>query len=266
MNEISIRIRKTVRSLSTTKGRRAEGCFVVEGTKSVLDALGSFELRGLYATSAWYDSHSDVRVSETLCYCATRAEMERMTSLSTPSDVMAVFAIPTYPLPRVTRDHLYLALDDVADPGNLGTIVRMADWFGVEDIFASRDTVDIYNPKAVMATMGSIGRVRVHYVDLHELLARSADGGVQVWGTFLDGVNLYDMDSTAPTGGIIVMGNEGHGISADVARTVTRRLYIPPYPANRHGAESLNVAVATAITLAEFRRRAMKNNNGKDKV
>lgn len=255
MNEISTRIRKTVRSLSTTKGRRAEGCFVVEGTKSVLDALGAFDLRGLYATTAWYGSHTDLRVPETLCYRATMADMERMTSLSTPSEVMAVFAIPEYPIPRVTSDRLYLALDAVADPGNMGTIVRMADWFGVEDIFASHDTVDIYNPKAVMATMGSIGRVRVHYVDLDELLGRCVADGVPVWGTFLDGANLYDLEPDDAAMGIIVMGNEGHGISAAVARAVTRRIYIPPYPADRHGAESLNVAVATAITLAEFRRR-----------
>lgn len=166
MNEITNNIRKRVKSLGTVKGRRSEGCFVVEGTKSVLDSLSRFDLRGLFATQRWLDNNRDIQVPDDLIYKASTADMERMTALSTPSDVLAVFSIPVYDEPTVRPGELYIALDGVADPGNLGTIVRMADWFGVEHIFAGQGTVDIFNPKTVMSTMGSIGRVRVHYVDL----------------------------------------------------------------------------------------------------
>ena len=150
-------------------------------------------------------------------------------------------------------DHLVLALDGIQDPGNMGTICRIADWFGIEDIVCSNETADVYNPKAIQATMGAIARVRVHYCDLADCLANARDHGVPVYGTLLDGGNIYD--SELSMNGIIVMGNEGNGISGPVRSCVTQRLLIPNYPTGRITTESLNVAIATAITVAEFRRR-----------
>ena len=136
----------------------------------------------------------------------------------------------------------------------MGTIIRLADWFGIEDVYCSEDSADCFNPKVVQATMGAILRVRVHYLDLEALLALSAAASTPVYGTVLDGENIYSAPLTA--GGVIVMGNEGKGISPACAAHLTHRLLIPPYPASRHGSESLNVAMAAAVVCAEFRRRA----------
>jgi TrmH family RNA methyltransferase len=150
---------------------------------------------------------------------------------------------------------LILALDGVQDPGNLGTICRLADWFGIEDIICSTETADIFNPKAIQATMGAIARVRIHYTNLTEFLTEVASQDTRIYGTFLDGKNIYERELTPH--GIIVMGNEGKGISPDIEALVTDKLFIPNYPSDRPTTESLNVAVATAITCAEFRRRAV---------
>ena len=152
---------------------------------------------------------------------------------------------------EVVQQQLCLALDDVQNPGNLGTIVRLADWFGIEHIFCSRGCADIYNPKTVQATMGGLARVQVHYMDLPQMLSLLPED-VPVYGTFLDGDNLYK--KSLDNRGLIVMGNEGKGISSSVEAFVTERLYIPNYPAGRATSESLNVAIATAIVCAEFRR------------
>jgi TrmH family RNA methyltransferase len=152
----------------------------------------------------------------------------------------------------VIEKELCLALDEVQDPGNLGTIIRIADWVGIENIFCSQGTVDVYSPKVVQATMGALSRVHMHYVSLSELIGR-LDDSVPVYGTLLDGTNIY-MQTLSPTG-LIVMGNEGNGITAEVRKLINRKLYIPNYPEGRDTSESLNVAVATAITCAEFRRR-----------
>lgn len=250
MPEITNSIRKLVRSLSTLKGRRQENAFVVEGTKSVLDTIPYFTLTALFATPRWLESHPDFTGGNV--YRASRADLERMSSLSTPPEVLAVYRLPEPKPFDLKKDRLYVALDAVQDPGNLGTIVRLCDWFGVTDILASTDTVDLFNPKAIMATMGSIGRVEVRYVDLAAVLNDARSIGLPVFGTFLDGRNIYE--SGLSSSGIIVMGNEGRGISETVASSVTDRLLIPTYPPGHAGAESLNVAMATAITLAEFRR------------
>ena len=139
------------------------------------------------------------------------------------------------------------------NPGNVGTIIRLADWFGIRDILCSEGTADCFNPKVVQATMGAILRVRVHYTPLAPLLAEAAAGGIPVYGTFLEGENIYT-EELSPTG-IVVMGNEGRGVTEAVARSVTRKLFIPPWPAGRRGSESLNVAMATGIVCAEFRRQ-----------
>lgn len=153
----------------------------------------------------------------------------------------------------VANNSLCLALDDVQDPGNLGTIVRIADWFGIEHIFCSNGTADIYNPKTVQATMGAIARVKLHYCNLSDFIGKASEKNIPIFGTFLNGENIYTQP--LPKNGIIIMGNEGNGISEQIAQKVSHRLLIPNYPQGCETSESLNVAVATAIVCAEFRRR-----------
>ena len=240
------------------KYRKAEGVFVAEGHKLVGDLLDVFECKYLAATSEWLSANaawverqrrSGVEVDE-----VTDEELKRASFQETPQQVLAVFKQLTYEVDvnEVARKQLCLVLDDVQNPGNLGTIVRLADWFGIEHIFCSKGCADIYNPKTVQATMGGIARVQVHEADLPELLSR-LDKDIPVYGTFLDGENMYGRE--LENRGLIVMGNEGKGVSKEVAAFVTERLYIPNYPEGRETSESLNVAIATAIVCAEFRRR-----------
>lgn len=244
---------KRIQSLARKKGRRDEGCFIAEGNKLVEDTCHAFECERLLATREWIASHShllSLPVQE-----VSEAEMAKVSQLTTPTDVMAIYRIPQYRLDmEVLRRKLVLALDTVQDPGNLGTIVRLADWFGIRHIVCSIETADLYNPKVVQATMGALARVKVYYTPLAEFLSgmdRSA-----VYGTFLDGRDIY---RTALSGtGIIVMGNEGNGISPELEPYIGNRLYIPNYPVGQPTSESLNVAVAAAITCAEFRRRQME--------
>ena len=249
---------KYVRSLEMKKYRKAEGVFVAEGHKLVGDLLDVFECKYLAAISEWLSANaawverqrrSGVEVDE-----VTDEELKRASFQETPQQVLAVFKQLTYEVDvnEVARKQLCLVLDDVQNPGNLGTIVRLADWFGIEHIFCSKGCADIYNPKTVQATMGGIARVQVHEADLPELLSR-LDKDIPVYGTFLDGENIYGRE--LENRGLIVMGNEGKGVSKEVAAFVTERLYIPNYPEGRETSESLNVAIATAIVCAEFRRR-----------
>lgn len=228
---------KWVRSLLQKKNRDAEGVFVAEGQKCVNDLLSAFELV-LLATP---DN-------------ATPTEIEQMSSLRTPQGVIAVFRKPI-PDTQYLSSNLMLALDGVQDPGNLGTIIRTCDWFGVHDILCSRDTADCYNPKVVQATMGALARVRLHYVDLPEVLTELRQQGIPLYGTLLDGRNIYDTNAIPNKyTGVIIMGNEGKGISEAVRSLITHPLRIPSYPPDAPTSESLNVGIATAITLAEFRR------------
>ena len=251
MIELTNNLRKMVASLGNVRNRREEGCFVAEGTKCVIDTWNSFKCKYLFATTAWIEQH-EKELPNAQPIEVKRADMERMSQLSTPTQVLAV-----YEMPQVTFDenglssNLVIALDRVQDPGNLGTIIRIADWFGITDIVCSPETVDVYNPKVVQATMGAISRVKVHYLDLAELIKRNPD--IPVYGTFLDGRNIYETSLTPH--GIVVMGNEGQGISDEIGRLIKRRLFIPSYPQERPTSESLNVGMATAITVAEFRRR-----------
>lgn len=250
--------RRAVASLATSKGRRQSGLFVAEGTKCVLETMGEFELQRLYATQSWLEEHGDSLQPGLPVEEVKRSDIIEMSSLSTPADVLAVYHIPSRELVKPSSQTLSIALDGVQDPGNLGTIIRIAAWMGIKDIYCSHDTVDVYNPKVVQATMGALGRVGVHYLDLATLLGEASKAGIPVYGTFLDGEVLYDTQLS--TGGVLVMGNEGKGITAEVARTVNHRLYIPPFPLGLPAIESLNVAVATAITVAEFRRQAMHDS------
>lgn len=232
---------KRIHALRAKKQRDESGLFVVEGEKLVAEALASgFEIENVY------------RIED-----IGREAMERITMLSSPSPALAVVRIPGAPSladidALVASRPLCLALDSVRDPGNLGTIVRIADWFGIDAIFASEDTVELYNPKTVQATMGAIFRRKVIYCDLPEVTRKFTASGMPVFGTFLDGNDIYGEDLSQE--GLIVMGSESNGIGPEVGAAVTRRLYIPPYPRDAAGSESLNVAIATAVTCALFRR------------
>lgn len=240
---------KRVRSLQQKKFRDEAGLFVVEGEKMVEEAKeSSYRIDRIYRRDEVGDE-----------------AMGRISSLSSPSPVLAVVHKPsdtylddlTQIRPVLDKGGLFLALDTIRDPGNLGTILRIADWFGIDAVFATRDTVDVFNPKVVQATMGAIFRVRMHYVDLPALTERILAAGGHVYGTFLDGRNIYgrELDNGAAAPAMIVIGNESEGISEQMTGLVSDRLYIPPYPAGETGSESLNAAIATAITVAEFRRR-----------
>lgn len=242
---------KYIRSLEQKKFRREEGTFVAEGPKLTCDLLGHFHCRYLAATADWLSAHSflPADVIET----ATWDELERVSLLKTPQDVIAIFEQRQERTDiSVIGQQLCLALDDIQDPGNLGTIIRIADWFGIEHIFCSHSTVEVYSPKVVQATMGALSRVHLHYVSLTELIGK-LNKSVPVYGTLLGSTDIYSQELTAT--GLIVMGNEGNGITAEVRRLINRKLYIPNYPIGRDTSESLNVAIATAIICAEFRRR-----------
>ena len=240
---------KRVKALQQKKFRDESGLFIVEGEKMVQEAQDSpFHVENIYRKN---EIGADA--------------MSRISALSSPSPALAVVKKPTDSIieeiaelePLISKGGLFLALDAIRDPGNLGTILRIADWFGIEAVFASKDTVDVFNPKVVQSTMGAIFRVKMHYVDLPALFERirSIDG--KIFGTFLDGKNMYEreLDNGAKAASVIVIGNEANGISKEVEALVSDRLYIPPYPQDSPGSESLNAAIATAITVAEFRRR-----------
>lgn len=251
---VTAAIKKQIASLQQARHRKEHRMFVLEGTRSVLDTAGCFGVEMIVATAAWLEDYGQ-RLPRTIMRNVLTArpdEMRQMSSMVTPQGVLAVCHMPAPPASlHIAPDELAIALDRIQDPGNLGTIMRVADWFGITRIIASPDTVDIYNPKVVQATMGAIARVQVIYTPLADALAEIAADGIPVYGTFLDGTPLPDTHLT--TGGVIVMGNEGNGISPEVAATVTQRITIPSYPADRVTVESLNVSVAAAITIAAFR-------------
>lgn len=242
---------KYIHSLELKKNRKADKVFLAEGPKLVGDLLEHFPCQFLIATSEWLSNNRHLSVQDVTE--VTEEELSRASLLKTPQQVLAVFQQPDEEVDAsVMNRSLCLALDDVQDPGNLGTIIRLADWFGIEHIFCSPNTVDVYNPKTIQATMGGIARVKLHYTPLPELIRSLKD--VPVYGTFLDGKNMYEQPLSSY--GLIVMGNEGNGIGEEVEQLINRKLYIPNYPADRETSESLNVAIATAVVCAEFRRQA----------
>jgi len=259
---ISKRKMKLIRSLELRKKRCEEGLFVGEGPKLVGDLLGVFPCVYLAATEEWWAQNEALRSSSLIeeKEVCTLDELQKTSFLMHPQEVIALFRIPAIPsteasLPiyvHAIEQGLCLALDEVQDPGNLGTIIRLADWFGIEHIFCSLGCADVYNPKVVQATMGALARVQVHSLSLDELL-QQLPSDTPVYGTFLDGEDMYT--TTLSKNGLLLMGNEGNGISPSVAAKITHRLYIPSFPRNRETSESLNVAIATAVVCAEFRRR-----------
>lgn len=265
---------KWVRSLQQKKVRDAEGVFVAEGDKCIGELMGAFEL----VLRVDVDGDVDVNGKRVM---ATRTEIEQMSGMRTPQGSIAVFRKPSTSSGEATTSSeatssgtattstLILALDGIQDPGNLGTIIRTCDWFGIRDIYCSRETADCYNPKVVQATMGALARVHIHYVDLVEWINHQSSiinhkSSINIYGTLLDGRNMYEKDAIPDKqNGIIIMGNEGNGISPEVRQLITHPLYIPSHNDNENDdddendngtVESLNVSIATAIILAEFRR------------
>jgi len=235
---------KLISSLQQKKFRKQAQLFFVEGIKGVQELLDSnFELHELFTTKADFLS-----IDKSKVHAITEAELKKMSALATPNSCLAVFKIPK--AVSTVQNGLILALDDVRDPGNLGTIIRLCDWFGIKTLFCSEESVDVYNPKVVQATMGSISRVNIVYGDLAQFLSETK---LPIFGTFMDGKNIYK--ATLPSEGIIVMGNEANGISKTIENLVSERIAIPRF-GDLQTTESLNVATATAIILSEFKRNS----------
>lgn len=229
---------KRIISLQQKKYRKESGLFFVEGKKVIQELLDSkFVLEELFVTESLFEHiPQQTLISE--------SDLKKISALTNPNNCLAVFRMPEPK--KINEKGIILALDKIRDPGNLGTIIRLCDWFGITDLVCSEDTVDLYNPKVLQATMGSITRVNVSYVNLNTFLAETK---LPVFGTFMEGENLYK--SQLPQKGIIVLGNEANGISAEIEELITDKITIPRFG---NPTESLNVATATAIILSEFRR------------
>ena len=226
--------------------------FVAEGPKIVGDLMKRMQPKLIVATNEWIADNSQYYSESIQTICVNDDELRQVSFLQHPQQVLALFPLQ---LPATEYDihkDLLLALDGVQDPGNLGTIIRIADWFGIKTILCSQNTADAFSPKVVQATMGSIARVNIIYCDLEVSLRNFAGQGIPLYGTLLDGNNIYH--EKLSNNGVIIMGNEGNGISEGIRNIITHKLLIPSFTKNDDHAESLNVAIATAITLSEFRR------------
>lgn len=234
---------KLINSLAQKKYRFKHGLFIAEGIKVIKELLNSsFELEMLYAEAdLFYTDTQKIRMVST-------QELKKITQLKNPQMALALFKIP---LQNNKSHHSFsLALDGVRDPGNLGTLIRLCDWFGVQQLWCSTDTVDCYNPKVVQASMGSLARVSCQYIDLPKLLKEIS---LPVFGAFMEGSTIY-AENNLTAEGVLVLGNEANGISKEVASLVTSKLSIPQFGEIKK-TESLNVATAGAILLSEFKRR-----------
>ncbi|PTX44236.1 TrmH family RNA methyltransferase [Christiangramia gaetbulicola] len=235
---------KLIKSLSQKKFRNTHGLFVVEGIKGVREFLNSdFELFSIYSTGERF------KVQKDLLNLIDERELKKISSLKTPQKALAVFKIPESK--EIELGGIIVALDGVRDPGNLGTIIRLCDWFGIETLICSKDTADCYNPKVVQASMGSLTRVNIKYLDLKEFLVGQTE--IPVLGTRLEGENVYN--SILPNPAIVVLGNEANGISEEIGSLLDGKITIPQFGKVQE-TESLNVATATAIILSEFRRNS----------
>lgn len=236
---------KLLTSLAQKKYRTKTGLFLVEGKKGIREALDSgIELDSVFTI------RENFGVSPEKTIIVSPAELKKISGLKTPQEAVAVFKIPEAEKPKMKG--LMLALDGIRDPGNLGTIIRLCDWFGVETLICSTDTVDCYNPKVVQASMGSITRVQIFYTDLELFLKENPDE-LPVMGAFLEGENIYT--TSLPDRGVLILGNEANGISGEIENLVNQKLNIPQF-GQKQKTESLNVATATAVMLSEFRRRS----------
>ena len=233
---------KLITSLKQKKNRQNHQLFIAEGEKVIRELLNAaFVLNNLYVTEPIFEE-----ISNTKKVLIAETDLKKITCLATPNNCLALFEIPI--LKQSNSNGLKVMLDDIRDPGNLGTIIRLCDWFGVEELICSNETVDFFNPKVVQATMGSIARVAIKYTDLEIYLKKTE---LQVFGTFMEGQNIYKKQ--LPESGILLLGNEANGISSKLEKFVTQKICIPRF-GNEQKTESLNVATATAIFLSEFKR------------
>lgn len=246
---------KLIQSLNRKKDRDETGLFLVEGNKMVEEVLRSeFTTETLVCTSAFAESVSGIQFNASEIIETDKDAIQKASLLKNPQEALAIVRQPAPDKPALKLDaDLYLALDFIQDPGNLGTIIRIADWFGINTIICSENTVDVFNPKVVQASMGAIFRVKCWYTSLESFLDEISAQKIPVYGTFMKGENIYSEPLTK--NGIVVLGNEGNGISDQVGHLITNRLTIPSFSANTSKSESLNVAIAASICCSEFRRR-----------
>lgn len=248
---------KFIHSLGAKKNRDSLNLFCAEGEKCVEDLFSKFQCQTLIAKKDWIDKKQ--LTAKEIVYIDSADELKPISAHKTPQPVFAVFEKTEQKL--IINDllsQLSLVLDEIQDPGNLGTIIRIADWFGIRNVICSKNTTDVFNPKALQATMGAAARVHVHYVDLVDFLKtiHKKNPDFPIYGTLLSGKNIYE--TSLQKNGLIVMGNEGNGICKEVENLVSQQLLIPNFPQGEKTSESLNVSVATAIVCAEFRRRMLK--------
>lgn len=243
-------------SLQKKKFRDAEQLFLVEGHRSVVELFQTdIKIDAVLATAKWFGENDQFIERDCKHIECGDADLKKISSLQTQPPVIAVAKMPSVGEAPVFPNSLVLALDTIQDPGNLGTIIRTADWFGITDVVCSLETVDVYNSKVIQSTMGALGRVNVYYTSLTDYLSEVKKASIPIYGTLLTGKNMYSEKLSAC--GVIVMGNEGNGISAEVETLVSKPLYIPPFPIDSDKVESLNVGVATSIVCAEFRRQVL---------
>jgi len=258
MNKISKNQVKHLVSLKNKKVRDEENLFVAEGEKLIGEILlSNFKIKTLVAIKEWIVSNEKLLKEETEILEAKEEDLLRMSSLKTPNKVLAVVKIPNFKFDfNSLRDKLTIVLDNIQDPGNFGTIIRLADWFGIEQIICSNNTVELYNPKTIQSSMGAILRVKIFYFNLPDFLLEIKEKTtLSIYGTFLIGDIIFKTDLSQS--GIIVMGNESKGISKEVASFVKKRITIPSFTERVEKTESLNVALATAIICSEFKRRVL---------
>ncbi len=234
---------KLIISLQQKKFRIEHKLFIAEGEKVIRELLNSkFELELIYCTNAIFNDLNSTKITN-----ISDSDLKKISALSTANNCLALFKIPKFN--ELKDNELILVLDDIRDPGNLGTIIRLCDWFGINQLVCSLETVDVFNPKVVQATMGSLTRVNINYCDLNDYLSKT---NLPIFGTFMDGENIYK--TNLPKKGIVIMGNEANGISEKLEKLIQNRLSIPRFGTIQK-TESLNVATATAIVLSEFRRK-----------
>lgn len=258
---------KLIRSLLLKKYRDKHRLFVVEGEKMITElmtgtAINPFHIRELIATPEWMERHNKVlQKTEIELTEASRNEIKKVSNLVTPQPVIALIAIPQLIFnTEALLNSPVLAFESIRDPGNLGTIIRTADWFGIRHIVCTPDSTDLYNPKVVQSTMGAITRVQVHYQDLIALLGSKKLKSKTVIGTFMDGENIYEQ--TLSPDPLILFGNESHGLSPGITPHICKRITIPSFSVSGRGSESLNVASSVAVVCSEIRRGQLLTRSG----
>ncbi len=243
---------KHVNSLKLLKFRKAATEFVVEGEKMVRELIMSnYQIKALYALAAWLEANHELLSAKNInAEKVSPKELARISSFKNPNQVLATSEIPDQSIQKINFEDLVLILDNIQDPGNLGTIIRTAEWFGIKNIICSDDCVDLYNPKVIQATMGSFLRLNTHYTNLENFFKTEVPENLNIYGALLEGKNVYEQELT--TKGILIIGNESKGISKEISKFVTHPIFIPAHAVSK--AESLNASIAAAVLMSEFRK------------